>query len=311
MGASQKKNSTEEKFSAIKNYTDNIRPSFQQSTSPEDDLSVNEVSQSNCTGIEKLKHDLAKKKKKEELVPITFEWNGDGKKVYITGSFCGWTIFHEMIKDLKNGKYYLTLFLMKGKHEYKFLIDGEWKFNKNFPTINNNGNINNFIDCSFCEMNNTSTSNYNNEEESKENKVNKYTENSQKCSLDFSKIHDKKLNRKPIFYKREFGGKFNIDINDRQKNIGKCEYLVLNEKNILSSNYCYKNINRFQHEKINHLLLSENALINENISSNHYNTNKGNNKVIKCSVPIRFRNKSLTLVYYKEYHTNNNSHKKI
>ena len=84
-------------------------------------------------------------------VPVTFEWDGGGNNVYVTGNFCNWKQFFLMKKE-DNGKFILNLTLPKGKHQYKFKVDGIWKFNDKFPTINENGNINNIIDTSNWEI---------------------------------------------------------------------------------------------------------------------------------------------------------------
>lgn len=36
--------------------------------------------------------------------------------------------------------------MSKGIFQYKFKVDEEWKYNDNFPTCNENGIINNYID---------------------------------------------------------------------------------------------------------------------------------------------------------------------
>jgi hypothetical protein len=84
-------------------------------------------------------------------VPTMFEWSFKGNSVYLTGSFCNWKQFFLMKKD-ENGIFRLILDLNRGFHQYKFVIDNEWKYNTNFPTINDHGFINNYIDTSKCEI---------------------------------------------------------------------------------------------------------------------------------------------------------------
>ena len=84
-------------------------------------------------------------------VPVTFEWNNGGNNVYVTGNFCNWKQFFLMKKG-ENGKFILNLNLPKGKYQYKFKVDEIWKYNDKFPTINENGNINNIIDTSNWEI---------------------------------------------------------------------------------------------------------------------------------------------------------------
>ena len=78
-------------------------------------------------------------------IPVTFEWDKGGNNVYVTGNFCNWNQFFLMKKD-KKGKFNLKLNLPKGIYQYKFKVDEEWEYNDKFPTCNENGIINNYID---------------------------------------------------------------------------------------------------------------------------------------------------------------------
>jgi hypothetical protein len=57
-----------------------------------------------------------------------------------------------MKKD-ETGIFRLILDLKRGFHQYKFKVDNEWRYNINFPIINDNGFINNYIDTSDWEIN--------------------------------------------------------------------------------------------------------------------------------------------------------------
>jgi len=50
----------------------------------------------------------------------------------------------------KNGnEFTLVKTLERGVHQYKFIVDNEWRFAPEQPTMrDNNGNINNYIDTS-------------------------------------------------------------------------------------------------------------------------------------------------------------------
>ena len=91
-------------------------------------------------------------KQKPPRIATVFRWDGNGKSVYLTGSFCDWHQIFEMEKcedpiNKNNNKFYLTLFLPRGLYQYKFIIDNQWRCNSNFPTCSDkNGNINNVID---------------------------------------------------------------------------------------------------------------------------------------------------------------------
>jgi len=83
--------------------------------------------------------------KKIEEIETKFEWDGSGKLVYVTGSFCDWKKFYIMTKNEK-GIFSLTLSLPRGFHQYKFKVDDNWTYSKNYPKYEDNGNVNNFID---------------------------------------------------------------------------------------------------------------------------------------------------------------------
>ena len=82
---------------------------------------------------------------KKIRIPVTIEWDKGGNNVYVTGNFCNWNQFFLMKKD-KKGKFNLKLNLPKGIYQYKFKVDEEWEYNDKFPTCNENGIINNYID---------------------------------------------------------------------------------------------------------------------------------------------------------------------
>ena len=99
-------------------------------------------------------------KENEEEVETKFEWDGCGKIVYVTGSFCDWKKFYIMTKN-NEGIFSLTLSLPRGFHQYKFKVDEDWTYSKDQPTIEDNGNINNFIDTT--KSNNANKKDYLNE----------------------------------------------------------------------------------------------------------------------------------------------------
>ena len=93
----------------------------------------------------KTKNNESGKKMKIEEVETNFEWEGSGKLVYVTGSFCDWKKFYIMTKNDK-GIFSLTLSLPRGFHQYKFKVDENWTYSKIQPKYEDNGNVNNYID---------------------------------------------------------------------------------------------------------------------------------------------------------------------
>ena len=229
------------------------------------------------------------------LIPTTFEWDGGGKSIYVTGSFCKWEQFFLMKRKTKNS-YFLTLNLPKGYHQYKFKIDDEWKYNNKYPTCNDGGNINNYLDTTNSDkttknsdegattISTNVTDNYiDNSRVSKKNVKNILQENyelnqEKKDIRKQMKKLDKKIPSVPIQYNKLI----NIDLINMQNELGEKRFLETHEKNILSDNLSYKKINFAPIEQYNHL---------------DSKNDKGKSVVI--AVSSRYRFKTTTLVYYK------------
>lgn len=80
-------------------------------------------------------------------VPTQFTWMHGGAEVYITGSFKQWlTKIPMILQDKPSGHYSLILDVPPGKHLYKFIVDGQWRFAPEQPTeVDEDGTINNVI----------------------------------------------------------------------------------------------------------------------------------------------------------------------
>ena len=224
------------------------------------------------------------------IFPTTFEWDNGGNSVFVTGSFCQWKQFFLMKKD-SSKNFVLNLNLPRGIHQYKFKVDGEWKYNPKFPICNDGGNINNYLDTTNLEI--TIKTNdegitaistnitENNNDPSKASK--KYSKNLLKVNSELSQNQNQneffdKITTVPIHFKNTM----NLDLITNQKNIGIEKYMNIREKNVLSDNLSFKKINTAPIEQINHL-----------------NSKNLENQSIICAVSSRFRYKFTTFVYYK------------
>ena len=87
----------------------------------------------------------------DERVPVMFKWTHGGQRVYVTGTFNNWAT--EGIPMVRSGQeFYQIVDVPKGVHEYKFLVDGEWKFSHEQPVLQDtSGNVNNVVDIQFYE----------------------------------------------------------------------------------------------------------------------------------------------------------------
>lgn len=81
----------------------------------------------------------------DDTVPTVFRWEHGGRQVYITGTFNNW---ERQIPMHRSGNDFTYIHdLRRGKHAYKFVVDDEWRFAPDQPTVADiEGRINNFID---------------------------------------------------------------------------------------------------------------------------------------------------------------------
>ena len=83
---------------------------------------------------------------KSDLVNIVFTWNFGGQEAYLIGSFTNWGE-KLLMRKVGGNEFSLLHPLERGIHQYKFIVDGNWRFAGDQPTMRDNqGNINNFID---------------------------------------------------------------------------------------------------------------------------------------------------------------------
>ncbi|KAK7066257.1 5'-AMP-activated protein kinase subunit beta-2 [Halocaridina rubra] len=79
----------------------------------------------------------------KKLLPFVIKWTGGGQKVAIAGTFNQW----QQIPMAKSEKDFIAIVdLPEGEHEYKFMVDGEWKVSSEEASVENTlGTKNNCI----------------------------------------------------------------------------------------------------------------------------------------------------------------------
>ena len=83
----------------------------------------------------------------DAYVSTVFKWEHGGRDVYITGTFNNWERQIPMHRSGNDFTYIHSL--KKGKHAFKFVVDDEWRYAPDQPTVADvEGRINNFIDVS-------------------------------------------------------------------------------------------------------------------------------------------------------------------
>jgi 1,4-alpha-glucan branching enzyme len=66
--------------------------------------------------------------KKAEPKKVQFEFSApEARKVFVAGDFNNWDRRGNPLKKDKTGMWKLTLPLMPGRYEYRFLTDGNWE----------------------------------------------------------------------------------------------------------------------------------------------------------------------------------------
>jgi 1,4-alpha-glucan branching enzyme len=71
-----------------------------------------------------------------------------GSEVFVAGTFNDWNPRQLRLKDYSHGGMFRTTVAMPpGRHEYKFIVDGEWRIDANYPdwVVNDHGSLNSVI----------------------------------------------------------------------------------------------------------------------------------------------------------------------
>lgn len=257
-----------------------------------------------------------------KFVPYKFEWKGNNKEVLVTGDFINWEKKLLMKKNPKTGIFELVLFLEKKKHNFKFIVDGQWVCSSQYPT-NNDGsnNINNFITLDNYSPNNEliqkekenkyqniinlNESLNTNKEENNKNQINIKREDTRKKQYNCRIPLNDELNTiapiimwhyRPIF-NLEYPSNQDLIIskenkysnnNQEQKDENPTKkYLEYREKNFNTENNTYKKIMTCPHEKLMHFCTNLDDI--RNIDNNFF----------RLCTTIRNKHKFLALIYYK------------
>ncbi|KAG9397649.1 hypothetical protein J8273_0779 [Carpediemonas membranifera] len=97
----------------------------------------------NNTPVASHGHTTAKESDKGHIVNI--DWKHGGHSVYITGSFNRWR--ERIPMKHKDGVWSVGIRLPIGLHQYKYVVDNEWKYDHTKPTRSDPiGNVNNIIE---------------------------------------------------------------------------------------------------------------------------------------------------------------------
>ncbi len=226
-------------------------------------------------------------------VPYTFTWDEGGKEIKITGTFGNWSKFYEMKYYPEEKKFKCLINLPREKHEYKYIVDGVWKYSmKQQIKKDNKNNINNFLDLTnFIPEDMKQES----KKEIKEVKEKKKVKKKEKKAIKKKKIIKKKkdrgygviypnkdaLNSEAPMVQQDYLETFLIDSHTNQNFIGRSKY------------FNYKITEPFTEEKSYKTLM-----IGPHININHSLKCGERNNLLEMGINFRFRDKNCTLVYY-------------
>ena len=278
-----------------------LKPEFYGSNTYKNNTNYDEsFSTSQNTQINQSEEQSTKNNKNEfssKKYPFKFEYKGNGKSVLLAGSFLdNWANIKVMVKNSKNDTYERVVYLPKGKHQFKFIVDNKWVCSDQYPTMpDERGIINNFIDLTNYVppenlLKDELIKKLGRNEPEKMNKDNKEINNKNNDYTSTKMPRFNELNMIPPNIIQHYIPRFNLNYQSNQNRIGRKKYLKYTERNLKTENNTYKKILVFPHEKLMHCCPNMNDLdIKENNKSNYF----------RICTTIRNKHKFLTAVYYK------------
>lgn len=233
---------------------------------------------------------------------VKFLWKEGGTDVFITGTFCNWKKKFRMHKN-KNNIFEEELLLEKGKYEFKFIVDDDWKCSSFYPQIKDNRGINNncFDNINFENINkfNEIISNISEKNEKEKNNSSILRGNLEELKKAYTNLYpyEDQLNQEAPKIPDVLDILMDLNDNNNQIYFGNKQYLHFPFVNLDKSS---KKILPPLHSYLNHLLTYNNIKLNESNkdknSNFNINTPKKNYFEINCSIKIK--NKYITIVYY-------------
>lgn len=286
----------------IKSKLDNFGPDYEGLHS-EDSLSLSYLEEeieedgyisSNSSSISSYaesakKKNISSKKSSKlnmKLVPHTFTWDEGGKEVKLTGTFTKWTKFFEMKYNQEEKRFKIILKLPREKHEYKFVVDGVWKYSHKQQTIRDNkNNTNNVIDLKDYAPKSTPQKSKNKITEKKVEKkmVKKKKIVRKKKDRGYGLVYPNKdmLNSEAPMVQQDYMETFIIDAHTNQNFIGRSKFFNYKINEPYTEEKSYKTLMFAPHINLNHSLKCI-----------------GRRNLLEMGVNFRFRDKNCTLVYY-------------
>ena len=196
----------------------------------------------------------------------TFIWSEGGNDVKVTGSFSDWKKKFQMTREPNEQIFKYDLPLGNEIYQYKFIVDGEWKFSKYFPT--------------------------------KDDKQSRISTKTKTAKTRASTVNKEIITRKNSIYQsvypsyddiplplpnKRYYASFKLEDFTNQKAIGNKQYYDYYDRYCFSYEASSRPIFILGHINLNHLISVKN--------------NRSN--MLKNSMSFRYREKASTFIYYK------------
>jgi len=224
---------------------------------------------------------------------IKLVWSEGGKEVKIKGDFCSWAKDYKMIERKNNNNYSvheIRLSLPKGKHQFKFIVDGKWMCSSNYQiTKDKDNNYNNYI-----EFYDTQKINEINNIPYKQN-ISIVKGNLEDLKKRYTNLFPDRcqLNEEAPKIPEVFSSLFDFDISSNNKGVGENKFLKLPKKYFNDS---YKKLRQIPISYINHLFTNKNIISNDNSTKMETYT--------AVDISVKVENKNLKILYFTPiYHT--------
>ena len=220
----------------------------------------------------------------EQKILYTFYWKDKGNIVKIAGSFLdNWSKQENMPKNITTGQFEIKLSIPRGIHQFKFIVDDQWRCSKDYETIKDkSNNSNNIIDLTNYIPTNTNEIQKNTQNKKKKKK-------SGKDNIEYGcKYPDKnEINVEAPNIPMHYLPKFDLNYQTKQESLDNKYHIpiYLDKNRTILENNIFKTIITISHEKLSHLC---------------FNNEKDNNNetYVRSAVTQRNKHKFITIVYF-------------
>lgn len=199
---------------------------------------------------------ISNPKEKREIKPlsdeseVTFIWTEGGSSLFLVGSFSNWNQRFKLNK-LNDYTFSTTVVLPRGKHYFKFIVDKEWRYSKNYRIeTDEDNNVNNVIDTTINTIDYKSQQKGNLESKKKQNTTTSdlLSLESKKKRITYKNSYNEiypdpsDLNSDAPILPEIYDEIFDINNNSKQNYIANNSYYYYNDNKYNHSNSSFENV---------------------------------------------------------------------